>query len=310
MSAYGTELNHLSRLAPDERVAALAREQYGVASRRQLRACGLTETAVTRRVQAGRLVRLHRGVYAVGHAVLRAEGHRLAAVLAAGRLAALSHGGATEHWDLRRDGALRYTVTVPRGAGTGPSTVIVRRAPLPAADVTVHRGIPVTTVARTILDVAAGASVDTVAGLLDRAAHLDLYDQRALDAQLAAGRPGTAVLRRAIAELHPESHRTRSDLERLAGRLAREHGLPRPSVNAWLAEQRNEVDLLWPTARVAVELDGWRWHAGRRSFEHDREQTADLQAAGYTVLRFTWRQVDGRPAWVAGHIRRALERAI
>jgi very-short-patch-repair endonuclease len=290
-------------------VDRLVGAQFGVVSRRQLQLCGLSDTAIARRVKAGRLIRLHRGVYAVGHTVLRPEGHRLAAVLACGPHGALSHRSAGEHRGLMRvDAASRHTVTVPRDGGRGPAGVRVFVAALPPHDVTLHRGIPTTTVARTALDVAASLGARAVGDLLDQARHLEVYDRTELDRQVATARPGAAALRRALADAHPDGHRTVSDLERLALRFTREHGLPHAEVNAWLPDLRNRVDLLWRAARLAVELDGYAWHRGRAAFEHDRHQTAELQSAGYTALRFTWRQVERRPDWVVRHIRVALGR--
>lgn len=142
-------------LPPDRRVAALAHEQYGVVACGQLIACGLERGAIALRVANGRLLRLHQGVYAVGHTRLTRHGRWLAAVLARGPGAALSHGGAAALWDLAptRGGALE--VSVPTVGGRSRPGLVIHRAPtLAAADVTRRDGVPVTTPARTLLDYA------------------------------------------------------------------------------------------------------------------------------------------------------------
>ena len=250
---------------------------------------------------------LDRDVYAVGHRTLTVDGWRWAAVLAGGEAARLSHGDGLAAWGLLTSSGSRFHVTVPRGARRSGKRgrVHVHVSELTAEDVGVVRGIPVTSVARSIVDHAATAAPERIEEAIDQAITLGLYDQTSIDAQLARARPGTAVVRRVLAGRHPQAEAVKSRWERRMLRLVREAGLPRPEVNAWLADLRCSPDLLWRERRLVVEWDSWEFHRGRAAFEHDRRQTLDLQAAGFTVLRFTWRHVHGDRAWTIGHLRRA-----
>lgn len=262
----------------------------------------MTPRQVAYRVRTGRLVRLYRGVYAVGHGVLRPEGLRLAAVLACGAGSALSHRSAAAHWGLRATSRARVEVTKPRGSGPGPAGVDVSCARLIAADVTVLHGVPVTTVARTLVDLAAVAPMATVADAVDMAIRQKIYDRRTLQVQLRRGRAGSQALRRVLAERHPERERTRSTLERMMLDVLASRCLPTPEVNAFLLDPGCEVDLLWRAEGLVVELDGWLHHRSRPAFEADRRKTVELQSIGYTVLRFTWRQIEQQPVWVVDRI--------
>jgi predicted transcriptional regulator of viral defense system/very-short-patch-repair endonuclease len=280
---------------PDLRVAELAARQWGVVCIAQLRALGLRKDAVQRRVRAGRLHRVHHGVYAVGHTVLRPEGRRLAAVLACGEGAVLSHRSAAAHWGLLTTSAARIDVTVPQAARAGNAKIRLHRShSLIARDTDTHQGIPITSVARTLLDLAATVRPDRLERALAQAEHLELYDHRAIADLLARanGHRGTRALAEATA-LDPKL--TKSEWEVRMLRLIRTAALPGPLVNLPLdAPDYGECrpDFHWPSHRLIVETDGWRTHRTRAAFESDRAKDAALTAAGYRVVRFTWRTPD------------------
>jgi very-short-patch-repair endonuclease len=293
--------------AVDRRVAELAASQHGVVARDQLRALGLTDTMIAWRVRAGRLHRVRRAVYAVGHPALTPHGRWLAAVLALGPGARLSHGSAGALWDLRRSSASSIDVTVPgsgRRASPGVRTHRVRRNEPDEA--TIHRGIAVTTPARTVLDLAGDLPRRGLERVLDRAEELRLTDRRALAAIAAAhhGHRGAGPLRRALADHVAGTTLTRSALEERMLALCREHGLARPRVNHWVAGL--EVDFLFEAQRVVIETDGWAHHRTRAAFERDRDRDAALARAGHRVLRFTHRQLADDPRAVAATIAAAL----
>jgi predicted transcriptional regulator of viral defense system len=280
---------------PDLRVAELAARQWGVVCIAQLQALGLRKDAVQRRVKAGRLHRVHHGVYAVGHTVLRPEGRRLAAVLACGEGAVLSHRSAAAHWGLLTTSAARIDVTVPRAARAGNAELRLHRSrSLIACDTTTHQGIPITSVARTLLDLAATVRPDRLERALAQAEHLELYDHTAITELLARanGHRGRKALTEATA-LEPKL--TRSEWEVRMLRLVRAAALPEPLVNLpFDVPDYGECrpDFHWPLHRLIVETDGWRTHRTRAAFESDRAKDAALTAAGYRVVRFTWRTPD------------------
>src|SRR4051812_21905427 len=241
----------------DRRVAELARRQYGVVATWQLAELGLPQQAVSHRVAAGRLHRVHHGVYSVGHAVLGSRGRWMAAVLACGPGAALSHASAAALWDLRRSGARIVDVTARRTGRQRPGLRIHRPRRLPATEVTTREGIPVTTPARTILDMAATLTRSRLEHLLDQAEIQELTDYPSLDAIARAhpGHHGAARLQRATATHYAGTNLTRSALEILFKQLCRDHGLPGPRVNQQIAGK--QVDFLSPHARLIVETDSW-----------------------------------------------------
>jgi hypothetical protein len=273
-------------------LAELAGRQWGVVSAGQLRALGLGSSAVARRVQAGRLHRLHRGVYAVGHAVLRREGRFLAAVLACGPGAVLSHVSAAAHWGLLQTDQAGVDVTAPRGRHGGRGVRLHRARFLIAQDTTHHQGIPITSLARTFLDLAAKLEAARLERALAQAERLRLYDLRALHdvVSRANGHRGKRALAAAIAQ---EPAFTRSYLESWFLDIVRQAALPEPKPNFLLTAPDHElieVDFYWPTHRLVVELDGWEYHRTRDAFERDRRRDAALQAIGCRVLRFTARE--------------------
>jgi len=296
----------------DWEVSSLAGRQYGVVSRTQLLGLGLTESAIQRRIRSGRLHRLHAGVYAVGHRVVPREGRWLAAVLRAGKGAVLSHRSAAALWGIQRPGERgRIEITIPRA--TRSSAAIRRhRAQLDPDEITARRRIPVTTLPRTLLDIAAVLSVEGLEGAIREAEYIHRLRPQDFGALLDRypGQRGTAALRTCLRRLgHGPRGRVRGKLElRFAALLARTD-LPNPQLNALLELDGGwiEADCLWRTERVIVELDGGKAHRTRSAFESDRERDRRLQAAGWQVIRVTWRQMD-EPAAILGDLRKLLRR--
>jgi very-short-patch-repair endonuclease len=291
----------------DRAIAELAARQHGVVATRQLAALGIAQRAVAHRAAAGRLHRVHHGVYAVGHPVVSGHGRWMAAVLACGPGAALSHAAAAALWEIRRSAAILVDVTVPRtGSRSRPGLRIHRTRDLPPAEVTTRRGIPVTTPARTLLDLAAILQPRRLERALDQAEVLRLADHAALAAIAGAhpGHHGAGRLAAALASHTAGTTLTASELEERFLALCRRHGLPRAGVNERVAGL--EVDFVFRAARLAVETDGWRFHGTRRAFERDRERDAVLARAGYRTLRFTHRQLTREPGTVAATLIAAL----
>jgi predicted transcriptional regulator of viral defense system len=290
-------------------VQALADRQHGVVARRQLLEAGLTGKAVRGLRERGWLVPLHRGVYAVGHRRLRREAYWLAAVLASGPGSALSHRDAAALHGLRPSNRATVDVTTAdRGHADRPG-ITLHRAVLDAADRTTLDAIPVTTVARTLVDLADTLAPDHLAKALSEAERLNVLDLTALEQARARtrGRRGSAdrALRAALAEhAHLGATLTRSSLEDAFRALLRQAGLPAPRTNAAL--HGHEVDALWPDQRLVAELDGYAFHHGRRAFQDDRAKDAALAARGYLVVRFTHDDVVRRGGHVAATLRQLL----
>jgi very-short-patch-repair endonuclease/predicted transcriptional regulator of viral defense system len=294
---------------PDQVIAALAAGQHGVVSRRQLLDAGMTRPMVERRLASRHLVPLHRGVYAIGHDRLTRDGHWFAAVLATGPGAALSHREAAALHELRP--ASRSTVDVTVAAQRRVPGVRVHRAKLDPEDVTTVVGIPVTTVARTLVDLAAVVPADRLRKALDEAERTYRLDVRAIEAVLGRtrGRNGSSHgrIRRALADMAAIGATvTHSVLEDGFLALLDAHDLPQPRTNMYIHGM--QVDACWPRERVVVETDGWAYHHTRMAFQDDRTRSNVLQAEGYVVLRFTHDDVVRRPAETVDRIGRALRR--
>ena len=272
-------------------MADVAARQHRVVSVKQLAAIGLDEAAVRRRMAAGWLCRRHRGVYAVGRAPLSREGRWMAAVLACGDCARLSFGSAGALWEIRATTATRVDVTVPRESGRRSNSRIRIHRPLEPPEWTVKNGIPVTTPNQTLIDLSAVLKRPALEAALEAAERLRLLDLNVLSPRLQrlAGAIETDV---------------RSPLEAQFLALCRDHGLPRPLVNTVVAGYT--ADFCWPDARLIVETDGHDHHGTRAAFERDRERDAALTAAGWRVVRITYRRLEERPAEVAALLERLL----
>jgi predicted transcriptional regulator of viral defense system len=289
-------------------VAALAAAQHGVVARRQLLELGLSSSAIGRWMAAGRLHPLHAGVYAVGHPRLPRLGAQMAAVLACGAGAVLSHRSAAALWGLRPDDRAVIDVTVPRRTGRRRKGIVVHRVRrLAADDVAGVDGVPATTVSRTLLDLADTLAVPALTRACEKALDRRLYDHAAIERTLARsanGRRGAGRLARVIERLHDEPPLTRSEAERLLLALVAAHGLPRPSTNVVVAGQ--EADAIWRDAGLIAEVDGYATHGTRSAFERDRRRDQRWRDAGWTVERFTYRQLTGEPERVADVLARRL----
>jgi very-short-patch-repair endonuclease len=271
----------------------LACRQKGVVTREQLLRAGVAPEVVDYAVAEGRLVVLYRGVYQAGP-VLEPWGRELAAVLACRHGALLSHRSAAVSWGLLLpppDGRVEVTIS---GAlrGRYPGIHVHRaRLPLSRMDRTVRHGLPVTSPARTLLDLAATASDDELQRALDVALQERILTVRAVQGLLARsrGRRGAARLA-ALLPVAAEERVTRSHMERVFLQLLRRYGLPAPATNVGI--RGFVVDCYWKEAGLVVELDGYRVHGTRPAFEADRRRNAALLAAGLRVLRLSWRQLD------------------
>lgn len=292
---------------PDTAVAELAARQHGLVSRRQLVDAGLGPNAIGRRVRIGWLHRMHRGVYAVGHRALTDEARWLGAVLAHGDGAALSHSCATALWEIRRYSGTWIDVTIPSRAGRSRRERIRlhRSSTLGAEDVTTHRGIPVTTIARTLLDVAATLGAPRLARTVEQSEIRRLFDLAAVDSTIARNpnHPGAKPLRRALA-LYRDDELTRSDLEAIFRGLCDDHNLPRPLVNHIV--EGTEVDFFWPDDRLIVETDGRATHFTIAAYEADRARDAHLLTLGYRTMRLSDLQVRRDAAIVATRLKALL----
>ncbi len=324
----------------DRRIAEIALRQHGIVTRRQLLAAGRSSSAISARVERHRLFRIHRGVFALSP-YLDAWGERYAAVLAVGGLEPRAHDAATgppagapiadpraipgatgvepsihrvvlSHWSVLDLHEL-IDRAPPRGhvtiAGTGgrrvPGIHVHRARTLQAADVEVVAGLPVTTPARTILDTARGASVGQVRRLIREAEYRDLVDFGAIADVVRRNphHPGSSVVRRADPQTAEARRRQTPIEERVAAIVERlPIAAPQPQLNVAGASGRTyRADFAWPDLRLIVESDGRSSHDRSTSFQSDRDRDADLAAAGWLTLRFTWLQLD-QPERVAATI--------
>ena len=246
----------------------------------------MAPSTIAARVTAGRLIRVHAGVYAVGYRRVEPVARAAAAVLAGGPTAVLSHDSAAALWGLRRwPRVAEVTVTTDRRP---PAVRVHRSRTLTPAETTVQLGVRTTTAARTVRDIRPRLTARQFTRLVNQA-RLDRLISAAV-AEALLGRPGNP---------------TRSELEDAFRRFVERHALPRPQVNAML--DGHEVDALWARQRVIVELDGWDTHRDRTSFHADRERDTAHAAAGYLTVRITWQRLHADPAGEAARLRRILE---
>lgn len=299
-SGHASGVNHRR----SERLRAILRRQHSIVTRPQLLDLGFTRRQIERRIDAGRLIPLYRGVYLVGPVAPPLAGE-MAAVLACGQRAHLSHRSAARVWllTLYLPNPKTAEVTVV-GRDPRPPRIRVHRVRTLAPDeTTTHKNIPMTTPARTLLDLAPRLDDRQLERSLAEAFRRRLVRPATLHSLLAryAGRPGVPRLRTL---LHSEPVYTRSELEERFLALVRDAGLPQPDVNAEPGPY--EIDFLWREQRLAVELDGWGFHGDRKAFEDDRRRDADLVARGFRVIRITWRELENHAVAVIARIAAAL----
>jgi very-short-patch-repair endonuclease len=292
----------------------LAARQHGVISREQVLAVGLSDDQIEKALAASNLHRVFRGVYAVGHPGIGRRGRMHAAWLSCGPGATISHGSALELLGLTdRQLALIHLIG-PGEHGRRIDGIRWHRVPLPGpTEVAIRHGIRCTTVARTLVDLAGSLGRSSLRGLIEEAAVRRSLDVEAIDSILARRRRRGAPALRAL--LTPwraaagDLPALRSRLEaRLWPRLV-ERGLAFPDANARidLDGVRFEVDFVWHERMLVVETDGEEAHATRSAFQRDRWRDQLLQAAGYRVMRVTWRQLEREPEQVVSRICSALE---
>ena len=294
----------------DAEVGTLAGRQHGVVSRAELLAIGLRPGAIGRRLRAGRLHRLHPGVYAVGHPTISREGRWMAAVRACGPGSVLSHRSAAELWGIRQPSGGRDEVTTSRRSRSAPR-IHRHFAELPGDEVTTIRSIPVTTISRTLFDLAAVLSLSSLEHAMREAERLHLHDDLSLEDLLLRhpSRRGAASIIECLRRLRElPSGTTRGALEARFVVLADRAGLPRPRPNAWLllGRHRFQVDFLWERPKLIVELDGYSSHGTRAVFESDRSRDRALAVAGYQVIRLTWYQLQESPSEIVADLRMLL----
>lgn len=270
-------------------------------ARRQLRHLGVSDAVVDVWVAAGELQRIHRGVYAVAHTALAIEGWLTAAVLYAGPGAMLSHDTAAWWMGLTARRAQAIHVSTPRQVGCPSGLVVHGRRALERGW---HRELPVAPLSDVLLGYAASSRPDDLRYVLAQAEYHGWLDIEDLETVLGRGRPGSAALRDALAAHQPQLAHTRSELERRLLALCERHRLPIPEFNASVAGWL--VDAVWREQRVVVEVDGRAGHADWARIQSDHERDLALRAAGWVVLRYTWRQLERTPTEVARDLAAAL----
>jgi predicted transcriptional regulator of viral defense system len=283
---------------PDFNVLAAAR--HNVITHAELRALGLSNSGIDHRIATGRLHRKYSEVFAVGRPDVPLDGVFLAAVLACGPRAFLSHLSALRKWELRGGGTHRIDVTAPRSIKPKKGIRLHRPLSLDALETTIVDDIRITTVAQTLLDVAAPAYRLNIGKLLHQAIVADLFDMHAI-ARVLARTPNAPGARRLAEALTEEVPLTRSSLEEATLSLFRSFSVPEPECNAWISdgEKLVEVDFLWRDFGLVVEVDGWRYHRSRWRRRQDAAKTAALEAQGWTVLRFSEFELAGTPQTLA-----------
>jgi very-short-patch-repair endonuclease len=285
-------------------IAEIAASQEGLVTRRQLLAGGISDDVIDRRLRRGELHAVHRGVYAVGHPALGQRGRWQAALLAHGPCAVLSHWSAGELWEMVSGHRETIHVTAPGAKRRKRHGLLCHSGRLDTRDCRRHRGMAVTTVSRTLLDLAPELGPDQLTRIYNEARLARLLHERDLAdlVDRSAGRPGTPRLRTVLGA--GRAGPTRSAAEDRMLRLIRAARLPTPQVNARIAGV--EVDLLWRAQRLVAEVDGFAFHSSRAAFERDRRRDAALAGAGLRVLRFSWRQLEREPQSVVAALATGL----
>lgn len=298
------KLRHAQR---EGALRALATEQHGVVAHRQLLGLGFSGRWIERRLSEARLETLHRDVYSVGHSRVLRKGRWWAAVLAYGPGTVLSHHSAAVLWGLRRRRAGPIHVNAFMGwQGTyRRSGIWLHRCKLRPPEATVHEGMPVTTVARTLFDFAEVVSFEELRRTAEAADRRNLLRLRGLETVCEQGRGRRALkpVRRLLVELGAPAE-GRSPLEIRFAEFLGEYRLPAPAQNVLVLG--HEVDALWPAAKLVVELDSWEHHGDRAAFERDRARDPELLLAGYRMIRITHRRLDAEAQETAEQIHALL----
>jgi predicted transcriptional regulator of viral defense system len=287
--------------------AQLATRQHGVVAHRQLLALGFSERAIKVRLESGRLEAIHRETYAVGHARVSRQGRWLAAVLAYGDMALLSHRTAASLWGLGKPRSHPIDVTAPRGRQglRRREGIWIHRGRLDDEDRAVEAGIPVTSVARTLFDLAEVVAFERLEKAWEEADRLKLLrlGEVARVCERGYGRHALKPIRRLLAEARAATT-VRSPLEDRFQRFCQFYDLPPHSTNVDVLG--SEVDVLWPAAKLIVELDSWEFHRHRAAFQRDRARDTRLLVAGYRTVRVTHDRLDTEANQLASEIRQLL----
>ncbi|MGH2967132.1 MAG: type IV toxin-antitoxin system AbiEi family antitoxin domain-containing protein [Solirubrobacterales bacterium] len=316
----GCEKHNRPGRRSDRAIAELAAKQHGLVTRSQLASAGLGDHAIDNRLLSGRLHPVHRGIYLVGHTGALPHAPEMAAVLACGGGAVVSHRSAALTWALlpgqaaeRRLPILagtgrwpRVEITVPgRDPGLKPGIHIHRVRVLDRAEARSCNGIPTMSPARTLLDLASTASPQHLERATAEARRRHLASEDELRSLLARhrGRRGAGVLRQLLERDAPPAL-TRSVAEDRFLAVVRATPIPEPEVNVLIG--RYEVDFLWRPQRLMVEVDGFEVHSSRTEFESDRLRDAELQASGFRVIRVTWQQLTRQPSAMLARLGEAL----
>lgn len=297
-----------------QEIARIARLQYGVISREQLVRAGLSSSAISRRVDRGNLHRVIDGVYSVGHARLAREGRWSAALLFTGPCGCLSHRTAAIAWGFDHGAGkvevIRgFTRNEPRYANTKDPWLLVHRTrSMPDEELSRHKGFPLTSVARTLVDLAPRSTERQLKSFLTKADRIGVADRRQIADVLirCSGWRGIGRLRDVVDQWDPKVAVTRSDLEALFLEVRRRHGIPQHEVNVMIDEF--EVDCLWRESRTVVELDTFAHHGDELAFERDRERDLALETMGFHVLRVTHRMLVKDDSGVANTLKGLLRR--
>jgi very-short-patch-repair endonuclease len=298
----GPRTKHPARPTPTAHSSRVAAAQWGVIGLRQLRECGVAKSTAADWANAGRLHRRYPGVYVLGHPWLPVDGELLAALLAAGPGAVLSHATAAWWYGLIDNQPDLIEISVP-GRRRAPPPGLKFHHPL-RVERAHHRRLPITPPIQTLLDFAAGATVDEVRRALAEGEFRNLLDPVRVRQALGRGRPGSATVRAALDRHQPELAKTRSQLERAFLALCEATGLPVPEFNVYLWGYL--LDAVWREQLVVVELDGLQGHRTPAQLEKDHERDLVMRRHGFEGRRYTWQQVTKRPQQVFADLPRAV----
>jgi very-short-patch-repair endonuclease len=294
-------------------IAEMAERQHGVVSRPQLLEIGMGRRAIASRVERDELHRLHHGVYKVGYRRINRKGRWMAAVLASGPGACLSHRSAARLWGLMSPGDERVEVTCPLGHRARRHGIVAREALVLDDERAVVDAVPVTSPFRTVFDLAAVLKLRELERAWHEAEVRGLRDRVSLPMLLERypGRRGARNLRALLEAGEPVGF-TRNDFEEAFVAFVDSYGLRRPRMNGSLALRGRffEIDALWPDERLAVELDSRSVHGTNKNFESDKQRDRILLAEGWRTMRVTWRQLQEEPEEVAADLRLALGRTV
>jgi predicted transcriptional regulator of viral defense system len=294
-------------------VGRVALSQHGVVALGQLEGLGLSRRAIQQRERAGRLHRIHQGVYSLTPGVMTERGMFMAAVFACGPDAVISHRSAAYLWGLVDQWEAPIDVTAPSRRGRSPDGVAAHRdGSLRPIDRTTRFEIPCTGLARTLLDYAGVAREWELRRAVAQAEVLRLLHRPTLSALLkrCRRRRGVARLRLTLDTIHPQTKKTRSELERLfLSMCSRAADVPEPEVNVWLSGadgKRYQADFLWRDEHLIVEADSRRFHDTDTAFVQDRKREQQLQLVGWRVSRCTWEEAEQEPHRLATTIQGLL----